>query len=244
METSRTTTVLLHGAGAGPWIWDRVIARLNGPAVAPEYPGRLAGATPETCADDIMTQLDRAGIRDAVLVLHSLAGVLAAPLASRLGARLKHLVPVSAVVPSPGRTFAQTMEFPARLVLPLLFRLNPKGLMPSPRMIRDELCGDLSPEDADAIVERHAAEWPGLYLTPASKLPDGVPMTSVILTGDRSVPPKLQRDIANRLGISRTHELDAGHLAMLSRPEELARLIDRAALEHVNGNPSFERIPS
>ncbi len=245
METSSATmTVLLHGAGAGSWIWGRVIAHLRGPAFAPEYPGRRAGATPETCADAIVARLDGAGIGDVVLVLHSLSGVLAAPLALRLGTRLKHLVLVAAVVPAPGRTFAQTLGFPARLVLPLLFRLNPKGLRPSPAMIRSELCDDLSPEDVDEVVNRYAAEWPGLYLTPAPALPDGLPTSVILLTRDRSVPPTLQRAIAKRLGVSRTRELDAGHLAMLSRPGELAAWIDLARSgTATRSNPNLGSIP-
>lgn len=233
MEYATPTTVLLHGAGLGPWIWERVIARMRGLAFAPEYPGRAPDATPDACADAIMAQLDRAGIGDVVLGLHSLAGVLAAPLTRRLGNRLRHLVLVSAVVPAPGRNFAQAMGFPARFVLPLLFRLHPEGLRPSEGMIRAELCGDLEPRDAREVAERYAAERPGLYLSSATAMPEGVPMSSVILTRDRSVPPARQRAIAKRLAVSRIHEIEAGHLAMLSRPDELARLFD-AARETVN----------
>jgi pimeloyl-ACP methyl ester carboxylesterase len=226
--TPGVTTVLLHGAGMSPWIWERVTAHLRGPSFAPEYPGRTPAATPDRCADAIIAQLDRANIRDVHLVLHSLAGVLAAPLARRLGERLKRLVLVAAIVPAPGRTFAQTMGFPARLMLPLLFRFNPHGLKPSEGMIRRELCGDLTPTDADKVVVRYEAEWPGLYITPTTVLPPGIPMAAVLLTRDRSIPPSLQRALARRLGITHQQTLNAGHLPMLSQPRELASLLDVA----------------
>jgi hypothetical protein len=46
------------------------------------------------------------------------------------------------------------------------------------------------------------------------------------LLQDLSISPQLQQNVIHHLSISNTHEIDAGHLAMLSQPEPLARILD------------------
>jgi pimeloyl-ACP methyl ester carboxylesterase len=230
----KPTMVLLHGAGAGPWIWDRMRSYLHADSIALTYPGRQGKATPETCAEAVAAELSRTAsantstqtMGDFILVLHSLAGVLAGPLATRLGARLKKVVLLSAIVPSPGQTFAQALGFPARWVLPLLFRLHAKGLKPSPQMIRSELCQDLQPEDAEKVVSQYEAEFPGLYLTPRQSIAIDTPLAYIQLLQDRSISPRLQQNVIRQLSINSTFEVDAGHLAMLSQPERLAGILN------------------
>jgi pimeloyl-ACP methyl ester carboxylesterase len=221
----KPTVVLLHGAGVGPWIWDRTRKHLHADSLALTYPGRQSQATPETCADAIATELSR-NTGDFIIVLHSLAGVLAGPLAARLGGRLKKVVLLSAIVPTPEQTFAQVLGFPARLILPLLFRLHSKGLKPSPQMIHSELCQDILPEDAEKVIGHYEAEFPGLYLTPPQPLPVKTPLTFIKLLQDRSISPRVQQKIIQHLAINSTYEIDAGHLAMLSQPERLAGILD------------------
>ncbi len=234
----KPTWVLLHGAGLGPWIWDDVRTRLQGASIAPTYPGRQPGATPDSCAEAVAEQIIREsngahspapGAReggDCIVVLHSLTGVLAGSLALQLGTRLRRLVLLSAVVPPPGQSFAHALGFPARLVLPILFRFRPNGLKPSPALIRGELCNDLAPEQAETVVSRYEAEFPGPYLTPPRPLDPKIPRTYIKLTQDRSLPPRLQEKVMRGLSISDRHEIDAGHLAMLSQPERLAEILD------------------
>jgi len=99
---NKITLVFLHGAGTGAWVWERVIKELSTPAVALDIPGRIEGATPDNCADALVAELDRKGVDSVILVLHSLAGVLAPGMAARLGSRLKHIVYVAAVIPPSG----------------------------------------------------------------------------------------------------------------------------------------------
>lgn len=236
----QTLFLFLHGAGVGPWVWERTREHLPFESLALTYPGRKADATPETCAEAIIAELNHRLHADSktdaniIVVLHSLAGVLAGPLALALGKRLQRVVLLSAIVPAPKQNFAQTMGFPVRWILPLLFRMNPKGLKPSPSMIRHELAHDLSPEDADRIISEYQAEFPGLYLSSPSPLPEKTPLSFIQLLQDRSVSPPLQQKIIHRLLITNTYTLDAGHMAMLSQPEKLARLLETI------GNQSIE----
>ena len=219
--------VLLHGAGAGPWIWERVIQHLDAPGLALDYPGRIGGATPDTCAKAIVAELDHRRTGDVVLVLHSLAGVLTRDLAARLGPRLKGCVFVSAVIPPPGGSFVDAVGFINGAILRILFKMKPQGLRPSPSMIERELCNDLDPADTEEVVARYAAEMPGLYLTPSGTHPIESPTTYIKLLHDRSVMPRQQQAMIARLERARVRELPAGHLAMLSMPRALAKVIGR-----------------
>ncbi|MFP4206722.1 MAG: hypothetical protein ACLFSP_11485 [Spirochaetaceae bacterium] len=48
------------------------------------------------------------------------------------------------------------------------------------------------------------------------------------LAQDKSIPPQLQRKYLRRLGSPAVYSIDAGHLAMLSRPAEVVGAIENA----------------
>jgi pimeloyl-ACP methyl ester carboxylesterase len=175
-----------------------------------------------------MRQIDAFSADEIVLVAHSLTGVLAPGLAARLGSRLTHIVYVSAVIPAANQSFLSAIGFPMGWVMRVLFRLNPKGLRPSDAMIRDGLCNDLDSADTAAVVELYTPEFPGLYTTAVAG-PAQVRSTYVRLTADGSVSLAVQDRMIAALGTPEVAELDAGHLPMLSRPDEVAGVIDAAA---------------
>lgn len=219
------TAIMLHGAGTGSWVWERVATAMTTPTVALDVPGRVEGATPDGCAAQLVADIDAAGVNDVVLVVHSLSGVLASDLAQRLGPRLRHVVYVSAVIPSAGRSFVDAIGFPAGFVLRVLFRFNRSGLSPAESMIRGELCNDLDESDTARVVARYEAEFPGLYVTPVGR-PPAVPSTYVRLSRDKSLAPALQSKMVAHLDSPHQVEVDAGHLVMLSQPTELAAILD------------------
>ena len=61
------------------------------------------------------------------------------------------------------------------------------------------------------------------------------PSVYVLTTQDRIIPPALQRQMALRAG-SDVSEVAAGHAVYLSRPEEVAEVLDRAA-RSLSGSP-------
>lgn len=224
--------VFLHGAGTGPWIWEDARARLERLSVALSVPSDRPGTTPQRCADELLADPSFPAQGPIVLVLHSLAGVLERPLVQALGSRVVQVVHVATVAPAPGRSFASTVGFPANIVLPLLFRMNPRGLKPSPAMLLRELGQDLSEARRSELVARHRPELGGLFLEPVPSAEVAVPRTYVLCAKDRCVSPALQARIAKRLG-AKVHSIEAGHLPMLSRPAEFADLLSRALAEVV-----------
>ncbi len=218
--------VFLHGAGTGPWIWEDVRQRLEWPSTALAVPSDRPGTDPQRCATDLLSDPSFPSSCPIVLVLHSLAGVLEGALLEAMGSRVVQVVHVAAVTPQPGGTFASTVGFPANLVLPILFWLNPRGLKPSPAMLLRELGEDLSEERRVELVARHRPEQGGLFLRPVPRAEIRVPRTYVLCANDRCVAPALQARIAHRLG-AEIHSLEAGHLPMLSCPAEFAGLLSR-----------------
>lgn len=223
--SNKTTVVFLHGAGTGAWVWERVINELSVPTIALEVPGRRAGVTPEGCAEALAAEIDQQGIDSVVLVMHSLAGVLAPGLVARLGDRVKRCIFVGAVIPPSGGSFVDALGFVNRLILSILFKFNPQGLKPSPEMIRAELCNDLNPQDSEEMIARFTPEMAGLYLTPVGKFSPLPNATYIKLLKDQSVSPAQQNSMLARLAQPVVRELETGHMAMLSAPAALAKLI-------------------
>jgi len=56
-----------------------------------------------------------------------------------------------------------------------------------------------------------------------------IPRSYVVTTGDRSLPPALQRRMIREHQCSRVVELDAGHAPYLSAPAELAAALSELA---------------
>lgn len=108
--------VLVHGAWHGAWCWRRVAAPLAAQghrvhAVTLTGVGERAHlrsplVTLETHISDVAGVLEAEELDDVVLVVHSYAGMLGTAIADRMPARLRHLVYVDAVVPSPGESWS------------------------------------------------------------------------------------------------------------------------------------------
>ena len=196
------------------------------PVLAVRYPERPALALQDYLRA-IMQQIEAAGVGDMVLVAHSIGGCLALPLSDHYKSRVRGLVAVGAVVPPDGGSFAGSMPVPQRWILPLLLRFF--GTRPPDQAIRNELCHDLDAEQTAAVVENFRPESRYLYTDRVRY--DSLPgrRLYVRLTDDRSLSQDLQSQMIETLGQPEVRELPTGHLPMLSRPAELARIIEEFA---------------
>ena len=154
MTTASRTAVLIHGAGTGTWVWDRVHEKLTLSAVAVEMPLGEEGTTPQRCADLVTAARSDRPEGVIIPVLHSWAGVLSGLPAERLGSRLSHVVYLSAVVPPANGSFVDTLPIPQRWILRHLCKRNQRGKRPTDATIRREYCNDLSPGDSELEIDR------------------------------------------------------------------------------------------
>jgi pimeloyl-ACP methyl ester carboxylesterase len=231
--------VLLHGSELGSWIWDRVVGVVGRRALAVDLPGRdgapearrrlrLADAV-DSVAEDIAT-LDG---RPVVLVAHSFSGVLVPGLIDQVGSQVRAVVWLAATVPEVGKSWVDLLPTPQRQILRVLYRLRPAGMLSPRKESLALLCNDLDDATAATVVDRRVPEAPGFLLDRVrSPVPDALPSHYVHLLDDLAQSEAARTAAIARLSAPRVHELPGGHLPMLSRPHELAALLDQIAATH------------
>ena len=223
--------VLIHGGAHGSWCWDRLVPHLAAaPGVddvlAVDLPGR--GARPDDPPSDeigighfvdaVVGDVEAHGLDDVVLVGHSLAGLTLGPASARLGDRVRRVVHVSTSVPPPGRTMFEHLDDPRS---PLSREVDVEAMF----------CSDLDDETSEWLRSHLGPEpiGPMSEIVQPVALPADLPVTYVVLTEDRALPPDYQREQAATAGASEIVEFAAGHSAFASRPADLAALLARYA---------------
>lgn len=229
--------VLIHGAELGAWLWERTVPLLRRPTVAVDLPGRGSRpAAPRSVSFDdavrsVVEDAHRSRAHRVVLVAHSFSGVFVPPVAHRLGDSAAAVVFVAAAVPQEGKSWADLLPAPQRVLLWLMYRLRPSGVLSPAGQNRKTLCNDLDADTTTAFLERRVPEAPRLLLDKVSPaaVPPGVPCHYVRLTDDRSTTDAARDRTIRRLDEAQIHDLPSGHLPMLSRPAELAALLEHIA---------------
>jgi pimeloyl-ACP methyl ester carboxylesterase len=232
--------VLVHGGCHRAACWDRLIAALHAlgrDAIAVELPGHGrdpdADPVPKTLDDGVAAVL--AAVREAgapvVLVGHSLGGMTisgVAELAPELVARLVYL---TALVPRDGEStaaFADLPGFNASVGSYILDDGMRAGV--KPELARQLFYADCDEATAAAATAALVPTDLGYLATPVA-LSAGrfgrVPKTFVKCLQDRAIEPRAQDMLAAVHPEMEVLEIDASHSAFLSRPAELAALLDR-----------------
>jgi pimeloyl-ACP methyl ester carboxylesterase len=225
--------VLVHGAGMSAACWQRLIPLLDGDTLAVDLPGRgarsdvdLRSVTLTDCEEAIVQDVVDADLSDVVLVAHSFAGVSVPRAMSTLGPRLRHVVFLSAVVPQDGTRVLDQIDPEVRAAVESsigdgIYHQDPAGA-------EAMLCNDLSGPDTawtlDQVIDESAAVLS--EVVDLSGLSVDVPRTYVRLTDDHCYPPDLQERSARIVG-GDTVFLDAGHMAMVSIPDQVAAMLNQ-----------------
>jgi pimeloyl-ACP methyl ester carboxylesterase len=216
------TFAFIHGAGDVGWYWHLVEAELRArghDSVAPDLPVENDDAGLDAYAT---TVVDAVGERsDVVVVAQSFGGYVAPVVAERIDARL--IVLVAGMIPSPGESaeemFATT-------------RWEPEHLEDSSdvAVFYHDVPSDLADEALSR--GRWQSDTPGQEPWPLQAWP-AIETRFVLCQKDRFFPPGWLRPLVReRLGIE-PDEIDSGHCPALSRPDELAELLDRFWKERV-----------
>ncbi|MDS0134169.1 MULTISPECIES: alpha/beta hydrolase [unclassified Amycolatopsis] len=221
-----STYVLIHGGGDVGWSWHLVAAELRArghEVIAPDLPGDDDTATLTDYADAVVEGIgDRT---DVVVVGHSFGGFTAPLVADRLAAGL--LVLVAGMIPAPGEPpeewsrntgCGEAVQAQAARDEGRTGHADPyvSFYHDVPRALADEA---LSKERAHPSPTAMREPWP------LAAWPD-VPTRFVLCREDRCFPPDFVRRLAaERLGLV-PDEITAGHCAALSRPAELAALLE------------------
>ena len=231
---SGTTFVLVHGALHGGWCWRRV-AKILRAAQAEVFTPTLSGLGERSHINgprigltlhikDIVNCILTEELQRVVLVGHSYAGMVITGAAQQLGERIAHLVYVDAVIPRDGETALDAMG----------------GLSLDPRikMIKSNPGTDFgvtNPTDLAWIARRLR---PQSALTLREKITlardlSAIRRTYIACTADSgtgSPADVMRRTARERMDTTwRYEELKTAHDAMITAPDEVARLLLAAA---------------
>jgi pimeloyl-ACP methyl ester carboxylesterase len=224
-----STFVLIHGAGDVGWYWHLVEAELRAhghDVVAPDLPADDESAELGDYADAVVEAVgDR---KDLIVVAQSFGGFTAPLVADKIPVDV--LVLVAGMVPSPGEApgdwwantgYRDAVRKQAARDGGLTGNEDPfiAYYHDVPRELAEQA---MSKERAHPSEASMASPWP-LDAWPL------VPTRFVLCTEDRFFPADfLRRVVAERLNII-PDEIAASHCVALSRPKELAEILERCA---------------
>jgi pimeloyl-ACP methyl ester carboxylesterase len=234
--------VLVHGAWHGAWCWRRVIVQLQAlghrvHAVTLTGLGERAhllspAITLETHIEDVRQLIETEELNDVVLVVHSYAGMIGTAIADRMGARLKHLVYVDAVVPKPGESWSSSQASATQQQRLAAAEASTNFSFPPP----DPVVFGLRDADHAWVLRRQTPHPGNTYRIPLAfdaQRVAATPRTFISCTEPALAtiqPSRLRVKDANFwdgawLPDSRVVEMKTGHDPMISEPAALARLL-------------------
>lgn len=230
--------VFVHGMSHGAWCWELVQARLERAGhrtLAVDLPGHgrrahewrraSVGAYARAVAD----AMSQAGFHRAVVVGHSMGGVVIPKVAELVPARVAHLVFLAAVVLPHGASLLETQVAPPGRAL-LRGLAAAAGAVQQPAVTEHaRWMGDLPARDARVIAAlTRLTPQPFRPLTERVAMHGfyamAVPRTYVRCLRDVAIPPAKAAAYAARLGV-RPVDLDTAHGPMLSAPDALVKIL-------------------
>ena len=231
MRIEPATFLLLHGAASTGWFWHRVEPALRAAGhrtVAPDLPADDSDAALTDYVDAATGALGDVGSERVVVVAQSMAGFCAPLVADACGA--ERIVLLAAMIPEPGERghdwWGNTGQGEAQQRY-----FAERGLDPTAAEDPDVLYGHDIPADVWAEAGRRVRDQSGRPFDdpcPIASWP-AIETHVVAARDDRLFPLEFQRRVAEqRLGLD-VEVVPGGHLAALSRPDEVAALLLRLA---------------
>lgn len=233
--------ILIHGAWAGPWVWDALIPELaryglSAGALALPGDGTHPIAPEDAVEGDFMACLD-AAINTApgpvALVGHSGGGMLVTAGAEAFPGKVSHGIWIAGMLIPDGRSFDDIQE-------EIMGPGNRFGVTPYVQLSADGRTSTVSQDvarmyffqDAENDMARAAAGR--LTLQPSAghriRTPTGpsfaaLPKLYILAEQDRSVIPAAQMAMSRSAPNITVQTIDSGHVPQLTQPVRLARIL-------------------
>ncbi len=226
--------VLVHGAWAGGWSWEKVVPLLGqkGHQVkAPDLPGHgmdktpLSGVNLQAYTEKICQVLDEFDDQ-VILVGHSMGGIVISQAAEERPQKVKKLVYLAAYLLQNGETIMQVFEedkgslLGANLTMPddkSYVTLNEEG-------IKEVVYPDASDEDKAQIMERIVSQASMPFATPINITEENYGSISRVYIeclNDLVITPTAQKDMYTKMPCERVLSLNASHTPNYGAPEKL-----------------------
>jgi pimeloyl-ACP methyl ester carboxylesterase len=236
--------VLVHGAFGGAWSWGEFIGELERAghtATAIDLPGSgddqtpIEGVTLDACADRVCETL-AAEPGPAILVGHSMGGVVITQAAARCPELISLLVFVAAFMPRDGESLLGLTQLPEGagdgVQANIVVEGDPPVATMSDPAARASLMAHCSPEQIARAIELSRPQAVAPFATPVSIPPgalDGLRRVYIHTTDDRAIPPALQLRMLRQNPCVEVVEIATDHAPFLSAPEESLAAFERFA---------------
>jgi pimeloyl-ACP methyl ester carboxylesterase len=218
---------LVHGSTQSPQGWDLLVSELESRghhSICVDLPANEPQASATRYAAVIGRALN--GESNAIVVAHSASGLFL-PLVPDY-APVGRLVYLGAVLPLPGASFFSQFQNN-----PGMYRPGFAGKDPTkdPAIAREYLFHDCPPERLEwalSTLRLMFAKQAILEVSPLEKWPD-VPSSYISCTEDRALDPAWWERASEERLHTRSIRIEASHAPHVSRPVELAEILDSLA---------------
>ncbi len=238
--------VLVHGAFGRAACWDRVAPGLRaaGHTVeAIDLPGQGDDPTPvEEVTLDRYAQRVCDALSEgppAVLVGHSMGGMVVTQAAARCPGQVIRLVYVAAFLPSDGQSLIEITQLPEaagdQVQANLVVEGDPPVATMAPEAVREALCHCCDDEQFAWSASLRGRQpvvpftQPVALGGPGGEAFAALPRAYVTCLQDRAIKPAIQRRMFETAGCDPVIEIDTDHAVWASRPDELAAALNRIA---------------
>lgn len=230
--------VLVHGAWSTGATWDEVAAilrRAGHDVTAPTLPGHGDDPTPPsevglgTYAAYVADVLDQG--EPALLVGHSMGGMVISAAAELAPEKVTRLVYVAAFIPQNGQSLLDLVKLQDGVgIQPAIL----KGAQPGTTALNPEIAADFLFQDATPSQRAQGlaglTRQPNAGQTEAAILSEDnfgtLPRAYVFCEDDRTVPPALQRAMVAASPCAPTFTLKCGHVPQLTCANQLAAILE------------------
>lgn len=232
--------VLVHGSNHGSWVWQKVASLLRA-AGHEVYTPTLTGLSDRAhllrCGVDLTTHITDVvnllfyeDLADVILVGNSYAGMVVTGVAAKAAQRLKLLIYLDAYIPADGQSESDLWP-PERRAIAEAAEAEARGLAQAPP---PALFGVADPALAAWIAARSTPHPVATYtepVPPGNAMSAALPRMFIHCTANPPTTPDVFGPFAAQARAKgwKVREIATGHLAMLTAPRELARLLDELA---------------
>jgi pimeloyl-ACP methyl ester carboxylesterase len=239
------TLVLVHGGGLAADSWELTVDEIHRQeprltVVTLDMPGRrnkpadLVRLTIADYVDSLVGDIERAALKNIVIVGHSMGGMMLPGVVTRLGtARVREMIFAAAFVPPEGMSIVDSSPW---LIERIARRIAEKGVpTETPKWLaRFTYVNGVPPRRRRFLSGKLCAESPRILTEKVSwrGMPDDIQRTWIMTLRDRALSPKVQRKYIEAVGgVQTLIEIDTCHCLMVSEPELLAEtLVERCRL--------------
>ncbi len=234
----------LHGGGQGSWVWQETISELHkqiggnfGRALVLDVPGcgekrdrNTGGLSFTAIIDELIDDLEDAGLDNVVLVGHSQAGTVLPHLAEKRPALFRRLVYVTCSIPIPGQNVIEMVGngVHGSDENSVGWPVDPKTTSMQERT-KTMFCNDMDSREAVVFLGKLGRDkWPPACYMETNwrfKHLGAVPATYVLCQRDNILPVSWQEKFADRFHAKKILRVDAGHQVMNTQPRALAEIL-------------------